>query len=414
MALDTDTERKINILLGITGGIAAYKCAELVRLMKKEGFQVKVMMTRNATRFITPLTMAVLSENKVYTNLFSPEEGELQEIRHISLAQWADMIVIAPASANTISKLSHGAADDLLSSTVLAFEGMVIVVPAMNKVMLNKPVFKDNILSLMKKDYQIIETEKGSLACGDFGDGRMAEPEHIIKFINERITQAHSLSAKKILITASATREPIDRVRFISNYSTGKMGFALAEAAKRRGAEVTLITGPTFLMDIEGVETIRVNTAAEMREKVLSHFENIDVFISAAAVSDFRPVEQFDGKIKKEKHETLTLELQKNTDILKEAGEKKGKQVLIGFAAEASQLRENGLSKLRSKNLDFIVVNDITREDSGFGVDTNKVSIITRQEDIIDLPLMHKYEVAEYLFDLLSSYFEQHSKGLMV
>ncbi|NLL61444.1 MAG: bifunctional phosphopantothenoylcysteine decarboxylase/phosphopantothenate--cysteine ligase CoaBC [Candidatus Atribacteria bacterium] len=404
----------MNILLGITGGIAAYKCAELVRLMKKEGFQVKVVMTRNATRFITPLTMAVLSENRVYINLFSTEEEEQQEIRHISLAQWADMVVIAPASANTISKLAHGVADDLLTSTILAFEGEVIIVPAMNKVMVNNSVYKDNALYLLQKGYNFIKSERGSLACGDFGEGRMAEPAYILKFINNRITQASSLSNKKILITASATREPIDRVRFISNYSTGKMGFALAETAKRRGAEVILITGPTFLADIAGIETIRVNTAAEMREEVFSRFKKADVFISAAAVSDFRPAEQFDGKIKKEERETLTLELKKNADILKEAGEEKVNQVLVGFAAEASQLKENGLSKLRSKNLDFIVVNDITREDSGFGVDTNKVSIINRKEEIVDLPLMTKYEVAEYLCGILVSYFEQQSKGLTV
>ncbi len=408
------TDRKMNILLGITGGIAAYKCAELVRLMKKEGFQVKVVMTRNATRFITPLTMAVLSENRVYINLFSTEEEEQQEIRHISLAQWADMVVIAPASANTISKLAHGVADDLLTSTILAFEGEVIIVPAMNKVMVNNSVYKDNALYLLQKGYNFIKSERGSLACGDFGEGRMAEPAYILKFINNRITQASSLSNKKILITASATREPIDRVRFISNYSTGKMGFALAETAKRHGAEVILITGPTFLADIAGIETIRVNTAAEMREEVFSRFKKADVFISAAAVSDFRPAEQFDGKIKKEERETLTLELKKNADILKEAGEEKVNQVLVGFAAEASQLKENGLSKLRSKNLDFIVVNDITREDSGFGVDTNKVSIINRKEEIVDLPLMTKYEVAEYLCGILVSYFEQQSKGLTV
>lgn len=408
------TDRKVNILLGITGGIAAYKCAELVRLMKKEGFQVKVVMTRNATRFITPLTMAVLSENRVYTNLFSAEEEEQQEIRHISLAQWADMIVIAPASANTISKLAHGAADDLLTSTILAFEGEVIIAPAMNRIMVNNSVYRDNVLYLLQKGYSFIKTEKGILACGDFGEGRMAEPAHILKFINNKITQAGSLSNKKILITASATREPIDRVRFISNYSTGKMGFALAETAKRQGAEVILITGPTFLTDIAGIETVRVNTATEMREEVFTRFKKIDVFISAAAVSDFRPAEQFDGKIKKEEQETLTLELKKNVDILKEAGEEKVKQVLVGFAAEANQLKENGLSKLRSKNLDFIVVNDITREDSGFGADTNKVSIINRQEEIIDLPLMSKYEVAEYLCGILASYFEQRGKGLMV
>ena len=324
--------------------------------------------------------------NRVYINLFSTEEEEQQEIRHISLAQWADMIVIAPASANTISKLAHGVADDLLTSTILAFEGEVIIVPAMNKVMVNNSVYKDNALYLLQKGYNFIKSERGSLACGDFGEGRMAEPAYILKFINNRITQASSLSNKKILITASATREPIDRVRFISNYSTGKMGFALAETAKRRGAEVILITGPTFLADIAGIETIRVNTAAEMREEVFSRFKKADVFISAAAVSDFRPAEQFDGKIKKEERETLTLELKKNADILKEAGEEKVNQVLVGFAAEASQLKENGLSKLRSKNLDFIVVNDITREDSGFGVIPIKYQLLTVRKKLLITP----------------------------
>jgi len=243
MALEKKTIK--NILLGVTGGIAAYKCAELVRLMKKEGFQVKVVLTRNATRFITPLTMAVLSENKVYTGLFSADEED-QEIRHISLAHWADMIVIAPASANTVAKLACGIADDLLSSTILAFEGEVVLAPAMNMVMIKNPMVKDNIRSLLQKGYYFIDTGKGSLACGDYGDGRMAEPAEILKFLNKRIARSHSLSNKKILITASATREPLDQVRFISNYSTGKMGFALAEAARKRGAEVILITGQLF------------------------------------------------------------------------------------------------------------------------------------------------------------------------
>jgi len=411
MALEKKTIK--NILLGVTGGIAAYKCAELVRLIKKEGFQVKVVLTRNATRFITPLTMAVLSENKVYTGLFSADEED-QEIRHISLAHWADMIVIAPASANTVAKLAYGIADDLLSSTILAFEGEVVLAPAMNMVMIKNPMVKDNIRSLLQKGYYFIDTGKGSLACGDYGDGRMAEPAEILKFLNKRIARSHSLSNKKILITASATREPLDQVRFISNYSTGKMGFALAEAARKRGAEVILITGPTFLTDIVGVTTIRVNSAAEMREQVVSHFEKSDVFISAAAVADFRPVRQFAGKIKKEENDTIRLELEKNVDILKEAGEKKERQLLIGFAAEAEKLNENALSKLKSKNLDYIVVNDITREDSGFGTDTNKVSIINRQEEIIDLPLMSKNELAEYIFDLITSHFEQHNKGIIV
>ena len=406
-------DKKVNIILGITGGISAYKSAELVRLMKKERFQLKVVMTENATRFITPLTMAVLSENKVYTRLFSPDEED-PEIRHIFLARWANMLVIAPASANVISKLAHGIADDLLSTTILAFQGEVIIAPAMNKVMINNSILRNNIGYLRRKGYHFIETEKGNLACGEYGDGRMTTPANIISFIKKIIDNANSLNGKTILITAAATREPIDQVRFISNYSSGKMGFALAEVAKRRGAKVILVSGPTFLQDIEGIKTIRVNTAAEMREQVLSNFDQVDVFISAAAVSDFRPVNQFKGKIKKEEADVISLELRKNADILKEVGEKKGKQILIGFAAEVEKLKENALSKLKSKNLDYIVANDISREDSGFGADTNKVLIIERSGKTIDLPLMSKYEVAEYLFDLVKSYFEHQSKAIII
>ncbi|MFZ2330696.1 MAG: bifunctional phosphopantothenoylcysteine decarboxylase/phosphopantothenate--cysteine ligase CoaBC [Atribacterota bacterium] len=403
----------MNILLGITGGIAAYKSAELVRLIKKEGFQVKVVMTENATRFITPLTMEVLSENEVYIDLFSEDEKG-HRISHISLARWADMVVIAPATANIISKIAHGVADGLLSTTLLAFQGRVILAPAMNKVMYNNPIFRDNIIYLMKKNYHFVETGKGSLACGEYGEGRMAEPLQIVGFIKEIIGKANDLKGKRILITAGATREPIDRVRFISNYSSGKMGFALAEVARKRGAEVVLISGPTFLEDIEGINTIRVDTAADMREQVFTYFKEADVFISAAAVSDFRPARQFEGKIKKEEQNIIHLELKKNVDILKEAGEKKDKQILIGFAAEVKSLKENALSKLESKNLDYIIANDITREDSGFGTDTNKVFIIERNGNTIDLPLMSKYEVAEYIFDLIKSHFEGQSKGRIV
>lgn len=403
----------MNILLGITGGIAAYKSAELVRLMKKEGFQIKVVMTENATRFITPLTMEVLSENRVYTNLFSKDE-EGSRISHITLSRWADMLIIAPATANIISKLAHGIADDLLSTTLLAFQGKVILAPAMNKVMYNNPIFRDNVLYLVKKGYHFIETGKGSLACGEYGEGRMAEPAQIAEFVKELISKGNTYSGRKILITAGATREPIDKVRFISNYSSGKMGFALAQVAQRRGADVTLISGPTCLPDIEGVKTIRVDSAAKMREEVFLYFEQADVFISAAAVADFRPAKQFEGKIKKEEKDSIYLELKKNVDILKEAGEKKGKQIVIGFAAEATKLKENALSKLKSKNLDYIVANDITREDSGFGVDTNKVIIIERNGNTIDLPLMSKYDVSEYIFDLIKSHFEHQSKGMFL
>ncbi|MDD3539439.1 MAG: bifunctional phosphopantothenoylcysteine decarboxylase/phosphopantothenate--cysteine ligase CoaBC [Atribacterota bacterium] len=405
-------KKMLNIILGVTGGIAAYKSAELLRLMKKEGFQVKVIMTKNATRFIAPLTMAVLSENKVYTTLFSPDEED-DEIRHIALAQWAHILVIAPATANIISKIAHGIADDLLTSTILAFQGEVIIAPAMNRVMVNNPIFKDNVQYLLKKGYHFIETEKGALACGDYGEGRLADPSHILDLIKRRIEHSNSLKEKRILITASATREPIDEVRFISNYSTGKMGFALAEVAKNRGAKVTLISGPTYLADITGINTIRVKTAAEMREEVIKHFEEVDIFISAAAVSDFKPVQQFAGKIKKENQESLQLKLERNIDILKEAAQRKKKQILVGFAAEVNNLRENALAKLKSKNLDYIVANDITRDDSGFGSDTNKVLIIDRKGNTIDLPLMTKYEVAEKLFDLIQSFFDNQSKGMI-
>ena len=395
----------MKIVLAITGGIASYKCAELIRLMKKEGFEVKVVMTENATRFITPLTMGVLSENKVYTELFSNNIEDI-EIRHISLSRWADIVVIAPASANVISKIAHGVADDLLSTTLLAFQGRVILAPAMNKDMYNNPIFKDNVKYLSQKGYYFIETEKGNLACGEYGDGRMASPATIIDYIKKEISDENSLRGKKVLITAGATREPIDKVRFISNYSTGKMGFALAEIAKKRGAEVVLITGHTFLPDIDGIKTIRVGSAANMREQVLTFFKETDVFISAAAVSDFKPAQQFEGKIKKGEKETLSLELRRNVDILKEAGSKKEKQILIGFAAEAKDLKENALLKLKSKNLDYIIGNDITREDSGFGTETNKVIIVKRDGSIIDLPLLTKYEVAEYIFDLIKQHFE--------
>ncbi len=394
----------MNILLAITGGIAAYKCAELVRLMKKEGFDVKVIMTENAVRFITPLTMGVLSENRVYTSLFSDDEED-NEIRHILLSRWADMLVVAPASANVISKVANGAADDLLSTTLLAFKGKVVFVPAMNKDMYHNPIFRENMQFLSKKGYYFIETEKGSLACGEVGDGRMSSPAVILDYIKKMISKGNSLCGKRVLITAGATREAIDSVRFISNYSSGKMGFALAEVARRRGAEVVLVTGPTSLSDIDGVKTIRVESAENMKDAVFTYFKEADIFIAAAAVADFKPAQRFEGKIKKEGQELLHLELRKNVDILKEASGKKEKQILIGFAAEAKDLKENALLKLKSKNLDYIIGNDITREDSGFGTDTNKVIIIKKDGNIIDLPLLTKYKVAEYLFDLIEPHF---------
>jgi len=405
--------KEIKILLGVSGGIAAYKSAELIRLFKKEGFNVKVMMTKNATRFITPLTLAVLSENKVYTTLFS-QDGEAEEIRHISLAHWADLIIIAPATANMIAKIAHGLADDLLTSTVLAFKGHIIFAPAMNNAMINNSIYQDNVKYLLEKGYHFIDTEKGDLACGDYGDGRMADPVNILSSAKERIKKKFSLKGKKVLITASATREPIDEIRFISNHSTGKMGFSLAETARDRGAIVTLITGTTCLPDPWGIKTIHVMTAREMREQVMAYFDDTDVFISSAAVSDFKPIHHFAGKIKKKEQQSIHLELEKNIDILKETGEKKTKQILIGFAAEVKNLKENALDKLKSKNLDYIIANDVSRDDSGFASDTNKVFVIDRKGRETDLPLMSKYELAGYILDNIQQYFENHGNGIVL
>ena len=410
---EKENNKKINIVIGITGGIAAYKSAELIRLLKKEGHSIKVMMTNNAERFITPLTLAVLSENRVYTELFSVNREE-EEIRHISLAQWADLIIIAPATANTIAKMANGMADDILTSTVLAFPGKVYLAPAMNTVMINNSIYQDNVKYLTEKGYYFINAETGNLACGDYGDGRMAEPVHIVNFIKGQINRKNNLKDKKILISASATREPIDRVRFITNYSTGKMGFALAETAVNYGADVTLITGPTCLQDPFGARTIHVTTAEEMREQVMNYFMDSDVFISAAAVADFKPVKQYSGKIKKEGQETFTVKLAKNIDILKEAGEKKTNQILVGFAAEAQDLLENALTKLKTKKLDYIIANDITRKDSGFGTNTNKVIIIDNEGEKKDLPLMSKHKLAEHILNIIEIKLSNRHNGMLL
>lgn len=399
---------KKNILLGVTGGIAAYKSAELIRLFKKEGFNVKVIMTENSKQFITPLTLAVLSENKVCTTLFS-EDKEDNEIRHISLAQWADIIIIAPATANTIAKIAHGIADDILTSTVLAFSGKLFFAPAMNSVMINNPIYQENTKYLLGKGYFFINSEKGSLACGDYGDGRMVEPKNIVNFIKKQYSFSYLLKNVKILVTASATREPIDEVRFLSNRSTGKMGFAIAEAAQKRGAIVTLITGPTCLQSPVGIKTIHINTAEEMRGEVMCYFNDTDVFISAAAVADFKPEHKVAGKIKKKEHNSFSLQLGKNVDILKEAGKRKNKQILVGFAAEVKDLKKNALDKLKLKNLDLVIVNDITRKDSGFGTETNKVTIFDDKSLETDLPLMSKYELAEYILEKIQSIYKNRT-----
>jgi len=386
------------IVLGITGSIAAYKAAEILSLLKKQGSEVRVIMTESATRFIQPLTFSTLSGYPVISDLFFLSERF--EINHISLAQWADLILVAPATANIIGKVANGIADDILTATILAFQLPVIFAPAMNKKMISNPIYQENVKKLNTRGYEFIESSYGRLACGEIGEGRLADIEDIIDKVEFVLTDKKDYQGKTVLITASCTREPLDEVRFISNYSTGKMGFALAKAARNRGAKVVLISGPTNLPKIKGLETILVETAEEMKKEVFKHFEKVDIIISSAAVSDFRPKERIIGKLNKEDLQELKIELQRNPDILFELGQKKEKQILVGFAAETDNLIAHASEKLRKKNLDLIVANDLTEPGAGFGSDQNKAKIIGRGGVIIkDLPLMPKLEMAEQILD---------------
>ncbi len=386
------------IVLGITGSIAAYKAAEILSLLKKQGSEVRVIMTESATRFIQPLTFSTLSGYPVISNLFSLSERF--EINHISLAQWADLILVAPATANIIGKVANGIADDILTATILAFQLPVIFAPAMNKKMISNPIYQENVKKLNTRGYEFIESSYGRLACGEIGEGRLADIEDIIDKVEFVLTDKKDYQGKTVLITASCTREPLDEVRFISNYSTGKMGFALAKAARNRGAKVVLISGPTNLPKIKWLETILVETAEEMKKEVFKHFEKVDIIISSAAVSDFRPKERIIGKLNKEDLQELKMELQRNPDILFELGQKREKQILVGFAAETDNLIAHASEKLRKKNLDLIVANDLTEPGVGFGSDQNKAKIIGRGGVIIkDLPLMPKLEMAEQILD---------------
>ncbi|TYP60001.1 bifunctional phosphopantothenoylcysteine decarboxylase/phosphopantothenate--cysteine ligase CoaBC [Thermosediminibacter litoriperuensis] len=390
------------IALGVTGSIAAYKAVELVRLLKKRGAQVQVVMTRSAREFVTPLTFQVVSGNPVITDMF--EKPVHWEVEHVSLADRADLFVVAPATANVIAKMAAGIADDMLTAAVLATRAKVLVVPAMNVNMFCNPITQDNINYLKEKGFFVMDPAEGFLACGYSGKGRFPEPADVLKVIEQLAGTGTDLQNKKILITAGPTREPIDPVRFISNRSSGKMGYALAEAAVERGGEVILISGPTSLPRPAGLyKYVAVETTLEMQEQVLKFFSWCDVVIKAAAVADFRPKNYSEQKIKK-KDEGLVLELEKNPDILKELGEKKEKQILVGFAAETEDIQKNALEKLNRKNLDLVVVNDVTVEGAGFGVDTNIVKIIHRNGEIEELPKMTKKEVAHAILDRVVQY----------
>ncbi len=384
------------IVLGVTGGIAAYKAAELVRLLVKQEAQVRVVMTPNAQEFITPLTLQTLSGNPVAMNPFHLLDQT--NIGHIALADWAEMIVILPATANIIGKIAHGLADDLLSTTVMASKAPVLIAPSMNVNMWENEAFQKNLQTLLDRGYHLVEPGEGELACHWYGKGRLADLNEVLERM-EDLLSPKDLKGVSILVTAGPTQEPIDPVRFITNHSSGKMGYALAKVARRRGAEVTLITGPTSLPKPRGdIHLISVKTAEEMREAVFSHLKDCSVVIKAAAVSDYRPKEASRSKLKKASSE-LTLELERTRDILAEIGSEKGERILIGFAAETEDLLANAKKKLEGKQLDLIVANDVTLPGAGFASETNQVKILYPSGEMKDLPLMTKEEVSQSLLD---------------
>ncbi len=391
------------IIVGVTGGISAYKTCYVVRGLKKLGAEVKVVMTPSATQFVAPLTFSALSGNEVIVDMFpkTTSEGTNIGTRHIDLALWADLLLIAPASANTIAKIAHGIADNFLTSLALAIRCPLILAPAMDVDMYLNEVTQRNLKTLKELGYLIIDPEEGELASGLYGVGRMAEPEKIIEFVKDFFSMAKfDLKGKKILVTAGPTYEPIDPVRFIGNWSSGKMGFEIAKASAHRGADVILISGPTHLSTPKNVQRIDVITSDEMFDAVLKFYDQIDVVIMSSAVADYSPVQKFERKLKKEDLNTefVELKLKKTKDILKYLGEHKKEQILVGFALETDNAIENAIQKLKQKNLDFIVLNTLG-EGSGFGYDTNIVTIISKDGEIESLPLMTKYEVAHKILD---------------
>jgi phosphopantothenoylcysteine decarboxylase/phosphopantothenate--cysteine ligase len=384
------------IVLGVTGGIAAYKAVELLRLYVKAGAEVFVVMTRSACEFLTPLTFQTLSGNPVHTELFNLYQE--REIGHITLADRADLLVVAPATANVIGKVAGGLADDLLSTTLMATKAPVLFVPAMNVNMYENPLYQANQKKLEGFGYHFLEPVTGYLACGWEGKGKMPEPQAVFEE-TLRLLSPQDLSGETFLVTAGPTREELDPVRYLSNYSSGKMGYAIARAGRRRGARVILVSGPTALSAPSGVEVVQVVSTRQMREAVLERLAEATVVVKAAAVADYRPAQRSEQKIKKGQGAQLVLALEKNPDILAELGQLKTTQLLVGFAAETADLVENARKKLESKNLDLIVANDVSRSDAGFEVDTNAVRLFYRDGSSEELPLLSKDEVAQQLLD---------------
>ena len=388
-----------NIVLGVTGGIAAYKSAEIVSRLRHSGANVHVIMTKNATEFVAPLTFQTLSSNQVVTDTFTAPE--YWNVEHVALAKLADVFVIAPATANIIAKMANGIADDMLSTTVLATKASVLAAPAMNTGMWTAPATIQNIRVLRERGVEFIGPESGMLACGDEGTGRMSEPEQIVLRIEEMLGKKNDFAGKKLLVTAGATRERLDPVRFISNDSSGKMGFAIAEAARDRGAEVTLVKGFTTAFLPSGVRIVDVESAEDLLNVMKEEAPKQDVVIQAAAVADYRPEKRSGSKIKKADGEPVTLKLVENPDVAKVIGsEKKAQQIFVGFAAETDDVIKHAKEKLTAKKLDMIVANDVTRPGAGFNTDTNIASLIT-QKGTREFPLMSKRQLADVILDAI-------------
>ncbi|WP_252254385.1 bifunctional phosphopantothenoylcysteine decarboxylase/phosphopantothenate--cysteine ligase CoaBC [Clostridium sp. ZBS12] len=385
------------VVLGVSGGIAVYKALEVVSLLRKQDIEVRVIMTKSATEFVTPLSFQSLSQNMVIYDMFS--EPKAWEIQHISLAEKADVFLVAPATANIIGKVANGIADDMLSTTIMATKAKVIFAPAMNTHMYENPIVQGNIEKLKNLGYEFIEPACGRLACGDIGKGKLEDPKVIVDRVISQFTKK-DLDNKNILVTAGPTISPIDPVRYITNRSTGKMGYAIAKEARDRGANVTLISGPTSLEVPANINFIRVSTNSEMKEEVNKYFDNSDVVIKSAAVADYKAKEYSNQKIKKGEGD-LKLAFTRENDILMELGRKKKNQILVGFAAESQNLKENAKRKLMNKNLDYIVANDITSEDTGFASEDNRVIILSNKDEEIPIDKTSKNEIASKLFDII-------------
>ena len=386
------------IVLGVTGGIAVYKAVDLVSRLRKAGCEVRVVMTEHAQQFVTPLTFKEISGNAVATSMWNANQEF--NVEHIALANWADAFLVAPATANILAKMACGIADDLLSTTLLAAQAPIVVCPAMNTGMYQNPATQENIAKLQERGVTVMPPAVGHLACGTSGPGRLPEPQQILEFMSAFFAgREGDLRGLRVLVTAAGTREPIDPVRYVGNRSSGKMGYAVAQMAAERGADVLLISGPSALAAPPNVRVVNVETTNEMLEACLAAYGDVDIVIKAAAVADYRPRDVADQKIKKKTDDALTVVMDKNPDILKTLGAKKEQQVLVGFAAETQNLLANAREKVVKKNLDMIVANDVTAAGAGFNSDTNIVKFLFANGDVRELEQMPKVDVANKILD---------------